>query len=218
MVAATAVHAIIDILFDFPIKISVPPTSVARCHSVFARSVIQDLPALREDTRRIFLGLNVLTALLDQSKATKSTYDPLNPAAAITLDGLDGAVDTISFTAQIYGPETQSRSMPIRARQSHKVSALLAKLSDHTGALQNRIIAGGAEITSMPDKSLSEAGVSDSGVILIRPRYTLDVDLDTVLTCAGPVEREVLAQYDVLDALLDGHEDVAQRVSLPSLA
>ena len=53
---------------------------------------------------------------------------------------------------------------------------------------------------------------------MIRPRYTFATNVDELLTCPGPVEQEISAQYSSLEAFMDGPEEIAQRVGRNALS
>ena len=216
-----ATGAIIDLLFLHPIATSVAPTTIAECHSKFVEAHIERLRSLREgftksksqlDPRNFLLAVNLLAAILTKSRDDLSLYGSGTEADMLNVGDAGDEDGRITFTAEICGPATHPTTITIQAKVWTKVSELLAKLSGYTSAVENRVIAGGVEITGVSDKTLSEAGIQPSGVILIRPRYTFDLDLGKVLTKPGPVEHAILAQYTTLQAFLDGADVTAQQV------
>ena len=216
-----AVNTILDLLFTYPMVTLMKPTVVAQCQVVFVRDHVESLRNLGEsysqsknslDLRNFIVGMNLLEAVLRRSRDTLSTYGFAKEPDVLMVGDLKDEARRITFTAQVYGPETQPKLLTVHARESTKVAELLTKLPNYTGADQSRVIAGGTEITDFLDATLSEAGVRQSGVILIRPRYTFDSDLDKVLTCPGPVEQAILTQYSSVEALVDGPEETAHRV------
>lgn len=222
-----AARAILELLFDFPSTTNIAPASIAHAHGSFVRSHIQSLCSEYSKCIHVgqgsswaeFLhGLDLLGAVLTRSRETTSTYTIAKDQEALTVGQVKDAQDSISFVAQIYGPGTEPTSFNVHARESTKVSELLAHLRRSTGATENRLIAGGREITAEPNKSLFESGVHDSGVIMIRPRYTFATNVDELLTCPGPVEQEISAQYSSLEAFMDGPEEIAQRVGRNALS
>jgi hypothetical protein len=218
--AATA--AILELLFVFPATTAFPRLSIAECHAEFARNHIENLCSDYEelaqkesatDPRRFFQGIDLLSAVLFKSKQTAAAFDLKAPAENLLIDNLQGDSGIIHFTAHVYGAEVQPKVVTVSARKSTKVSELLSRLPPLTGAGENRVIAGGAEITHLSDKSLSEVGIEHPRVIMIRPKYSYDLDFDRVLTSPGPVEQEILDQFESLDKFLDGPESLAQRVT-----
>lgn len=216
-----AVGVILDLLFEYLSLTTIPPALVVPCQSQFVRVHIgslcldyEELVRSKEaaDPRKFFQGIHLLDALLDKSRETASKYAPAKKPGNLMLGNLNGEADTISFTAQIYGPDVQPKPVSVNARRDTKVSELIAMLPQETGTAESRVIAGGKELTLVPDRTLSDAGVEHSGVIMICPKYTFGFNLDQVLTCSGPVEQEIMDQYDSLECFLDGPEYIAQKV------
>ena len=226
-VVHAAVGAVIDLLFLHPIVMPASPATVVQCHSEFVRDHIESLRHLYEsfvlsrqptELRDFHLNMNLLAALLEHSRESLSTYALAREPDLLILGDLKEAIGRISFTAQVYGPELQPNAITVHATEETKVLEVLAKLPGYTGAAQHRAIAGGVEISHVPEKTLSEAGVQESGVILIRPKYAFDLDLCKVLTNPGPVEHAILARYSTLEAFVDGPEEIAHSVSLHLLS
>ena len=214
--------AILDLLFMYPVTTTIPPASVAHCHSNFARDHIRDLCVEYDgcvrskeaaDWRKFNHGMNLLNAVLVKSREILSTYALAKQDDALVLGDLEGVPDRIAFLAQVHRPTRQPTSITVHARESTKISELLAEFPESIGTEENRIIAGGIDITEKPDESFSEAGIRCSGMIMLCPKYTFDVDLDKVLISPGPVEHEILLQYSSLECFLDGPENAAYRVS-----
>ena len=220
-VVKTATGAILNLLFHYPSQTNLAPALVAKCHGEFAKSHIADLcreyeesDGFKETThlRKFRAGVDLLSSVLIKSRETASTYALAEQSNDLFLEGYEDESGDITFTVQVYGPEVQASILTVRAKLDTRVSELLSKLPDITGTSDNRVIACGSEVSQMPDKSLSEAGIRQSGSIMIRPKYTSTLDLDKVLTCLDPVEKEILYQYKSLEAFLDGAEPVAQKV------
>ena len=163
--------------------------------------------------RRFFQGIDLLTMVLFRSRETAHFFTFVEPAEGLLIDDVQGGSEMIHFTAQVYGSEAQPKIIPVNARGSAKVSELLSRLPPITNVEENRVIAGGVEVTHFPEKSLSEVGIKHLGVIMIRPKYSCDLDLDKVLPSPGSVEQEILDQFEALDKLLDGPELFADKVS-----
>ena len=221
-IVAISTSAIVELLFIYPVTIGVPINAIVQIQAKFVQGHIEALrhiytgimqtEEVTSGTQTFVQGMNLLTAVLVKSRETASTYAAARPSDLLSLDDSDGSANTITFTAQIYGPESQAQPFVIRARHDTKVSALVAGLSTFTGAAENRVIAGGIEISHAPTKSLRDVGVQQSGVIMICPRYDFNLDLDTVLTRPGPIEQEILVQYDKLEAMLEGPEQLSRTV------
>jgi ubiquitin carboxyl-terminal hydrolase 34 len=222
VVVRAAVGAILDVLFVFPCNGKVRPSAAIECQSEFVRKHIEGLRSLNdqfvaqkgtEDQPNYVLAMRLLNHVLDKSKEYLPAYKLAGKPDVLLLDDLHTATDQLEFTAQVYGINTHPNLIKVRARDTTKVSELLAKLPTFTSAAENRVIAGGVEITDVPDKTLSEVGVRESGVILIRPKYSFNLDLDKVLTNPGPVEQAILSQHSTLEAFLDGPDQTAFHVS-----
>jgi hypothetical protein len=221
-VSREANYAIADLLFAYPSSGNVQLAAVAQCQSEFVREHMKSLHSLHdhyvakrmnEDLRYYHRALDILSLVFDKSKEYLAANKLPQDSEVLIVDEAHNEADKIAFTAQVYGMNTEPNSVEIQAKQSTKVSELLAKLPNFTSALENRVIAGGIEITNLPDKTLVEAGISSTGVILIRPKYSFGLDLDEVLTRPGPVEQAILSQHSILEAFLDGPDETAMHVS-----
>ena len=221
-VVEAAARAIMDVLFVYPCNGNIQRSAAVECQSEFVRQHIESLRSLNdqcvarrgEDDRLYYVrAITLLNCVLDKSKEYLPAYRLAQEADVLLLDDLHSATDQLEFTAQVYGINTHPSLIKVRARNATKVSELLAKLPAFTSAAENRVVAGGVEITDVPDKTLSEVGVRESGVILIRPKYSFDLDLDKVLTNPGPVEQAILSQHSTLEAFLDGPDQTAYAVS-----
>ena len=220
IVATGALTAILDILFVSSVHDDT--MAAATCQSEFARVHIDCLRALKdkyvaqpsqENLRYYMFAMNILRQAFSKSQEYLSANRlPLEPNALRLNETTDGP-DLITFTAQIYSMSNEPEPIKVQASPSTTVSRLLARLPAFTSAGENRVIAGGVEITDVPDKTLLEAGVRQSGVILIRPRFSIDVDLDKLLTHPGPMEEAILSQHTTLEAFLDGPTHIAYAVS-----
>ncbi|KAK3718188.1 hypothetical protein LTR37_005303 [Vermiconidia calcicola] len=218
-VVKVAVSAMVDLLFISPSILRIPPASVTQCHGEFVRGHIEstchhfsNLVQSKEPAhyRTFLLDMTLLGLLLNESRKILTIYSSPKESDVLLVGDKTSADDGIAFVAQVHGPETQPAVIEVQAKESTKVAELLAALSTKTGAKRNRVIAGGIEITDMADESLPDAGVRQSGLVLVCPKYTLDLDLDKVLTRPGPVEQEILTQYSSIEAFLDGPDQVAE--------
>lgn len=220
-VVKAAIDLIMNFLFTFPINAQLRAEAAIQCQSEFAKTLVVSLSTLHEihardktseALRHYGLAMNVLDAVFECSKNFPTDQSSSDSKVLDIKDDQDDST-SIEFIAQVYGLKSEPKKIKVSARDSTKVSMLLRALPDLTATTENRVVAGGVEITEMPEKTLYEAGVRHSGVILIRPKYSYTVNLDQVLTRPGPVEEAILSEYSALEALLDGPEETAHRVS-----
>ncbi|KAF2481740.1 hypothetical protein BDY17DRAFT_299566 [Neohortaea acidophila] len=220
-VVGMSVGLILDLLFAFPREIDVAVDLVVPCQCRFVHDHIQgftnDVERLLRTNESSVADLQfsrdifLLGELLVKSNATASVYAGAEALDALVLDDIQDGSKPIEFTAQVYGPRPQPQSVQVRASEATKVSELIAKLPGKTAAADNRVIVGGREISLQPNQTLNEAQISQSGVLMIRPRYTSDANLEEVLACSSSVEREVMLQYGALESFLDGPDAIAQQ-------
>jgi ubiquitin carboxyl-terminal hydrolase 34 len=220
-VIESATGAILDLLFIFPINSRFSPASISQCHIKFVESHIErlrivfaniDQAADSPGRREFWHGMDLLHWLLRRSRETLSPLKLTEESGALCVGDPSDHSDRITFEVQIHGPDVQPRNMPVAASAFSKVPELLAALSATLGASHIKIIAGGVDITTAGEQTLAEAGVRQSGVILVCPRFKPSDDIDKALVRAGPVEQAILAQYSSVEAFLDGPDAAAGKV------
>lgn len=166
------------------------------------------------DEKKICSSIDLIKAVLDRSQATTYSYRRDAKSDGIIISNAD-AHNPLSFSVQLYSPHADCRKdrVCVQASKLSTVAELDAGIRGLTFGQDSRIIVGGRLIDRIQDgrKTLQEIGVQPSGVITISPKYSFNDDLDVVLTKPGPVEEELLAQYEHLEMFLDGPIEVAQR-------
>ncbi|KAK5137919.1 hypothetical protein LTR08_006688 [Meristemomyces frigidus] len=218
--AMIATKAVCEVLFTWP-KGFDDKAAIVRCHVEFVRSFVDRLchdyadPTrfVEEDEMRKFRqAINVLETVLDQSRQTQISYQLREPSRPIIIDAANKDAEPFGFSVQICSPENRQALIEIQASKSTTVAELTRALPARTGTAQSKVIVSGKPIDLVADgsRTLCEAGVQASGVIMIYPTYTPSLDLDQVLTGSGPVEQELQAHRARLEVFLDGPTYVAQ--------
>lgn len=213
---------ICNVLFEYP-RTYPDKTRVAKCHAEFAKHQIgrirQDFMELTHapnatESRRIIHKMDLLAQVLRRSKLSGDAFE-----AEMESDvylGEESTSEMITCTLQVYqGGHPHPKLYRLHAARSMKLSQLTSKLPVFTGADTHRVIIGGQELDleTQGDKQLSLLAVEPGpGVLSICPKYTFQSDISNLLTSAGEVERELLAQFDELEKLLDGPEEIAEKV------
>lgn len=223
-VVRTATTAITHLLLDYPAanaKISAFCDGAISCQTKFVRNTVRALKdafdKLQVETtslaeRGLFRMLDMLHSILMHSRRFNGVFARATKHDALVLGPSTEESDRLSFTLQIYDTGPQPQIVSVEASKTATVLQLLGSLPSKTGAAANRVIAAGREITGLTTHTLEDAGVQDSGVIQIRPRYKQDFNFDHLLMSTGPVEKEVAAQFDSLEALVDGPSMIAEKV------
>lgn len=222
-VITASVNAVLNLLFAPPTEgEAISAAAAARCQHEFVREHVACLSSLKDnfvaqrrpdDLRGFKIAMSILEHALSRSKQHLSNSKVPSEPDVLTLEGASEGAEAIEFIAQVYAIGTEPKLIKVQAKQSSRVSQLLARLPAFTSAAENRVIAGGVEVTDAPDRMLVEVGVQQSSVILIRPRFSFDVDLEKILSRPGPVEQAILSQYSILEDFLDGPYEVACSVS-----
>lgn len=222
LVIDAATSAMAQFLVNYAAHPDTPDLRIeaSRCQRMFVRELVDDIRSNHDhlsadgDDKELdaIQTVCLLHALLLRGREFDTFYAPANEHDLVALDSAEEG-NMLSFIMHIYGAESQPQVLSVQAAMSTSVSDLLSRLPSETGASAHRIIAGGREITARTTQSLVEAGVRNSGVIQIRPRYKHDFDFDHLLRSAGPLEREIVAQFDTLESLLDGSTSIADSVS-----
>lgn len=222
-VISASVNAILDLLFALPNESNIiSAAATARCHHAFVSEHLACLSTLKDtivehqrpsDLLGFKIALNILEHALSRSQQHVLDNKVPSEPATLTLEGTSDSAEGITFIAQVYATGTEPKLIQVQAKHSAKVSELLARLPSFTSATENRIIAGGVEVTDVPHKTLLEVGVQQSGVVHIRPKFSVDFDLDSTLTHPGPVEQALLSQYSILEGFLDAPYELACSVS-----
>ncbi|KAK0278991.1 hypothetical protein LTS16_014773 [Friedmanniomyces endolithicus] len=218
--ANAAVDAVCHLLFIWP-QYSASKDSIAAYYVRFVRDFVEGLckdfsrfdPAdTLGQAARFHQAINLLSTVLRKSKELQPSAQLVAPMERITLDSKESDSEALCFSLQLCPPQGAPTTTSVQASKTSSVADLASALPSMTGTSSNRIILGGklVDLEADASKTLSDIGVESSGVILVRPVYTQDCDLETVLTVSGPVEQEMLAQYDRLDSFLDGPEPVAR--------
>ncbi len=221
-VVKVATTAVLDMLFDFPLSAVPQPASVSHCHGEFTRVLLktlsQDFENLAHQESPVyqqqFLNcMDLLLHVLRKSQETTATLGLIAGPETLVVEAADNAPDGITFDIQIHSSEIRPTTVHVIARQSTTVTDLLLQLPNATGTAQNRVMAGGLEITKESGKTLSEVGVYHTGVLMICPKFAFGHDIDKAFTPAGPVEREILAQYSSIEAFLSGGDRLSEKAS-----
>ncbi|KAK0366888.1 hypothetical protein LTR59_003219 [Friedmanniomyces endolithicus] len=218
--ANAAVDAVCHLLFIWP-QYSTSKDSIAAYYVRFVRDFVDGLckdfssfdpEDVLDQAARFHQAIELLSTVLRKSKQMQPSAQLVAPVERITLESRVADSEALCFSLQLCPPQGSPTTTSVQASKTSSVADLAAALPGMTGTSSNRIILGGKLVDLQADasKTLSDIGVESSGVILIRPVYTPDCDLETVLTVSGPVEQEMLAQYDRLEPFLDGPEPVAR--------
>lgn len=218
--AEAAINAVCCTLFLWPQDFK-DKAAVVECHVNFVRSFVDRLCTEFADVsnlvaesgvRRFCQTIDVLRAVLAQSRATAASYELHVEADSIALGDNAGDDDALDFSAQICSPESRQATINVQASTSTTVGDLAGALPGRTGTANNKVIIGGRVLDMSADaaKTLSEVGIQASSTITVYPTYTPDCDLDKLSTGPGPVEQEILAHHDRLESFLDGPSVVAR--------
>nr|POE66200.1 hypothetical protein CFP56_54462 [Quercus suber] len=202
-----------DLLFLFPQGLD-SKASVVKSQSLFVRDLVdrlcqdgsnEDSPRNESNDLRFVRTIDLLSTLLQSSKIMGEHFLP--PAEKDTiLVGPVNTLGTLCFKIQLHSSERQARLVEVRAHNSVTVAQLASAIERFTGMAEHRVIAAGKEIDFQANaqSTLSSAGIQNTGVIMISPRYTFNCDLDAVLTPPGPVEQIITEQYHRIERLVDG--------------
>lgn len=217
-VSQLATDAICTLLFEQPRDSETRRLAAVKCHAEFASQQIaqicKDFVDLEKvGTATICQKISLLEAVLRKSRQPAySVKPPVNTEICLATEPSE---ELFQCTVQVYClGQGQPKLYRLQANSTTAVSELLAKLPSLTGAVENRVIVGGKAVDqeSQLNEPLSKLGVQASGGILISPKHTMHSDLSIVLTQPGTVEQAVLTHFDDLERLLDGPDDVAQKV------
>ena len=212
--------AICDVLFNWPEDS--PSSSMLACaHVGLVRHVVEQLcealppglgASLDAQARRFRQAVDLLWMVLQKSKDLQSSRQLVVPLEKITLDGCDEDQNALYFRLQICTPQGLPMYKNVKASTTSTVGELAAALPDKTGSLTNKVVISGRQVDLEADrgKLLAEIGVIASGLIMICPVFTPESHVDAVLTVSGPVEEEMLKQYDRLEPFLDRPEPIAR--------
>ncbi|KAM3417014.1 hypothetical protein BST61_g8597 [Cercospora zeina] len=219
-VSAMAHGLICRILFILAEK-QVSKTSILAFHTKFAERQIR-----RACERSASVGLHesegvadvvgkigLLQSVLNCSKQHAAPYGRTQ-YPDILLDG-ETQDSVLQYTLEIQGVgHHHPRMVTVRASADAKVSELVSRLPDITGAASHRMIVAGHEIAleSRADSLLSDLGVQSAGVIAISPKHNISSDVCKVLTCTGAIEQQILEHHDELEELLDAAPPIAAKV------
>jgi ubiquitin carboxyl-terminal hydrolase 34 len=215
-IAAAGVSSINDILFPGHIPRDNP--HVITLQAAFVRRHIDSLQSSQEDQdmarRRISInrGITLLETVHHHSKAFQpKIIGDVNP---IELAGSEAA-DRIEFTVHIHGPQGSPIARTVQALEDCHLVDLGKALQSTSGVANHDLVLNGslARFEDISSQTLHEAGIKSSSVVSIRPRYTFDCDFSKVFASTSAVESEIRARFGLLESLLDGPEEVAERVS-----
>lgn len=159
-------------------------------------------------------SINLLEKVSSMASNMASKTSPMRGNLAINLADVSNDVEPLQFYVQLspYGSHRESRTISIQATKHTRVADIADALAHHTGAAENRIIAGGKFLAD-GTQTLIEAGVRPAAVVLVSPKFRFDSDLSKVFPCSSIVEEELLAQYDRLENfLLNGPANIASRI------
>lgn len=221
-VSNAATQIVLGFLFHHHRDFGVAPEDIAPCQRQFVRDLIVNLHLLYEtatsggdeaDMTKCSRNIDLLYDMLKASKNFLPYAQDVGGSHPLDIDDAGTASDRFSFHVAIYGAEPKPLVKHVVARRSTTVTTLLNTLPAHTGAIYNKVIANGVDITAGSDDTLANVvGLACAGVLLIRPRFTLDDNIDLAFSPAGTVEQEILAQYESIEPLLEGPESIAARV------
>ncbi|KAK5111628.1 hypothetical protein LTR85_011806 [Meristemomyces frigidus] len=217
--AETAANAICVALFFWPQNYK-DKAAVVECHVRFVRSYMDRLCTEFADVgtfnaegevRRFCQTVNMLRRVLLQSRQAAPSYQLRTATDPIVLDSTSGNANALGFTAQICSPQSQQAIISVQASTSTTVGELAGALPARTGTSHSKVVVGGRALDLPADapKTLSEAGIHASSVIMIYPTCTPDCDLDKLLAGPGPIEAEILAHHERLEKFLDAPNPVA---------
>jgi hypothetical protein len=215
-IAALGVSSINDILF--PAHIPRDNPHVIALQAAFVRRHIdslQDLQADQDMTRRrisINRGITLLETVHHHSKSFQPKI--IGDVHPIELAGSEAA-DRIEFTVHIHGPQGSPIARTVQALEDCHLVDLGKALQSTSGVANHDLVLNGslARFEDISSQTLHEAGIKSSSVVSIRPRYTFDCDFSKVFASTSAVESEIRARFNLLESLLDGPEEVAERVS-----
>lgn len=216
-VAAAGVSAVDDILFPKSLLPNHP--QVAAFQAAFARQHVEFLQSLQNEQdlskRRIsiYRGITLLETIYHHSRAFKPQL--LGNAQPIELTGSKEEDDRIEFTIHIHGPQSSPIARTVKALEDCHIVDLDKALQSTSGVTNHDLVLNGS-LTRLEDVStqtLQEIGIKSSSVVAIRPRYTFDCDFSKVFASTSPVEGEIRARFSHLESLLDGPDEIAERVN-----
>ncbi|KAF2215423.1 hypothetical protein CERZMDRAFT_94833 [Cercospora zeae-maydis SCOH1-5] len=219
-VSATARGLICHILFVLAENHVSKPWILA-CHTKFAERQIRRACERatsvslhnNEGVADVVGKIVLLQSVLNSSKQHAALYDSTEDAD-VRLDG-EAQDSTLQYTLEIQGVgRHHPRIVTVRANAETKVSELVSRLPEITGAPCHRMIVAGHEIAfeSRADSLLSDLGVQSAGVIAISPKHNISSDVCKVLTCTGAIEQQILEHHDELEELLDAARPIAAKV------
>lgn len=226
-VSSAASKIVLDFLFRSHKEFKFSPEVFAQCQRQFVRDRVVHLHRIYEeaaarqgeaDFTECLRSIDLLHDTLRASKNSAPFVQDVVGSYPLEIDDAGKASDRFSFDATIYGAEHKPVVMHVIARSSTRVTTLLDRLPTYTGAVRNKIFANGVDITDASDDTIANViGICHAGALLVRPRFAIGDDIDLAFAPAGTVEQEILAHYDSIEALLDGPENIAERVRDPLL-
>jgi hypothetical protein len=219
-IAVAGVSSINDILF--PGHVPRDNSHVIALQAAFVRRHIDSLQNLQEDQdmarRRISINRGI--ALLETVHRHSKSFQPkiVGDVHPIELAGSEAA-DRIEFTVHIHGPQGSPIARTVQALEDCHLVDLGKALQSTSGVANHDLVLNGslARFEDISSQTLHEAGIKSSSVVSIRPRYTFDCDFSKVFASTSAVESEIRARFSLLESLLDGPEEVAERVSCTHL-
>lgn len=228
--SALARKIVCDILFEYP-GMHCDNSGVAKCHADFARTQIESIrqnfltlagSSAEKEAQDIIQKIDLLADVFRRSICHGATSR--TELASDVFLAKDSTAVAFTCRLEVYvGGQAQPKLYHLQVTSTTKLSELVRKLPEITGADANRIVISGKviDLDSQGDCQMSQLGIGleaqASGVISVCPVHTIKSDIGLLFRPADEVEAEILAQYAELEKLLDGPEKVAQKVSFMPL-
>lgn len=216
-----------DALFQYPARYT-DKSKVSKCHADFAKDQISHIrrdyqvllqSASASETQTLVQRIDLLAEVFRRSKLSAQVFESTSVVDIVLAR--EPATEVFQCKLQVYGgAQAQPKLYRLHIRPSTTLSELGRELPKHTGAASHRVVIGGhaLHLEVQGDRQISQLGIGSEteapGVISICPKYTIQSDIEILLTSAGEVEKELLVQYDELETLLDGPEEIAHKVPL----
>ncbi|OQO13645.1 hypothetical protein B0A48_01874 [Cryoendolithus antarcticus] len=219
VVSSAAVAAISQFLFSKTTRDAVVPdvTLYTARQADWTRRLINTLPDLRASASDKSSDL-----LLQRSVGLLETIHYHSIAAGQRAPGgsthvlLGGGVsdESITFTTDIFGPQSHPKKKVIKARKDCTIGELDNFLRSLTGTMEHNLVRHSTKtcLSDITAQTLEEAAIGNKALINIQPRYTYECDFVKVFAAGNAVEEEILLNFSELEALLGASSGVAQKV------
>ncbi|KAK6433111.1 hypothetical protein LTR95_010713 [Oleoguttula sp. CCFEE 5521] len=219
VVSSAAVAAISQFLFSKTTRDAVVPdvTLYTVRQADWTRRLINTLPDLRASASDESSDL-----LLQRSVGLLETihYHSIAPAQRATGGStnvlLEGGTsdEFITFTVDIFGPQSHPKKRIIKARTDCTIGELDDFLRLITGTEEHNLVRHSTKtcLSDIAAQTFDEAAIANKSLINIQPKYTYECDFVKVFAAGNTVEEEILLNFSELEALLSASNGVAEKV------